>query len=598
MKQYIKIILSPILILVLLFANIGCKSELEEEFDNPNQYEPELNNKISGLFTSQCSEWKVFVKDYGEWYWQMSGFGVMSYIQVSGRYITPRYSFYESYEDLNSGNYLSDQGFTWFNDLYIKNRSWEKIQFFLSKASEDERANSKIYYTLSSIIKDMCTLRCVDLYNSIPYSEAFQGNKGLFFPKYDDPKEIYTTVLKDLGACYIRLEDEYKGMSAVAKQLFQKQDLIFSGDVSKWKKYTNALRLRYAIHLSGVDQEFSVNIMKDVVKDLPNEDYYWDLPHVKPADELPGGGTWHRGMYERTYVSFVPNLIANRLNFGSAKYEADIDDPRLPVLMMPTCFKDYRGVSMNADKQDQAYKDGHKYYPYGNDLASSMDDTWDEKNKRYVGNTKSMWNFSTFMHNNLPVDIFTLAEVDLLLAEAELKFQITGITVADHLKNAVIHSTDFWYAMNGYSNYPEKFDDQEVVDMMRPTKPSSGVIQQYAEMLAKAYRAKSDKADQIEMIMQQKFIHINLLRPYQLWTDLRRTCHPKLEPFTFDSKVMTPMPNRIKYPSSEFTSNTDNYMKVNKEDDFTSLIFWVSEEKKTEGYYRTEDIPFSQKPTF
>ncbi|MDC1107049.1 SusD/RagB family nutrient-binding outer membrane lipoprotein [Prolixibacteraceae bacterium] len=598
MKQYIKLLLSSILILVLVCANTGCTDQLEEEFVNPNEYEPKLKSKISGLFTSQCTEWKVFIKDYGEWYWQMSGMGVISYIQVSGRYITPRYSFFDGYNDVSSGNYFSDSGVSWFEDLYIRNRSWDKIRFFLGKASDEERANNQIYFTLSSIVKNMCALRCVDLYNSIPYTEAFKGSEGFFFPKYDDPKSIYTTVLDDLEKCYARLDEEYKGMSEVAKQLLQKQDLIFGGDVAKWKKYTNAVRLRYAMNLSGVDQEIAVEVMKEAIKDLPDEDFYWDVPHVKPGDELPGGGTWHRGLYERTYVTFVPNLIANRLNFGTPKYEPELDDPRLPVLMMPTCFKDYRGVSMNADKQDIEYKDGHKYYPYGDDLASTMDDTWNEDKKVYKGNTKSMWNFATFMHNNLPVDIFTQAEVDLLLAEAELKFNITGTSVADHLKNAVVHSTDYWYAMNAFSDYEKDFSDKEVIALLHPTKPAAGVVQSYANVVADAYNAKSSDSDRLEMIMQQKFIHINILRPYQLWTDLKRTCHPKLEPLTFAGKVMTPMPQRFKYPSSEFTANTDNYMKVNKEDNYTSYIFWVPEEKKTEGYYRTDDIPFSATPTF
>jgi hypothetical protein len=37
--------------------------------------------------------------------------------------------------------------------------------------------------------------------------------------------------------------------------------------------------------------------------------------------------------------------------------------------------------------------------------------------------------------------------------------------------------------------------------------------------------------DKMEILMQQKFIHLNLMLPYELWAELRRTGHPKLEPF-------------------------------------------------------------------
>lgn len=41
-------------------------------------------------------------------------------------------------------------------------------------------------------------------------------------------------------------------------------------------------------------------------------------------------------MYERTYANFIPNVIMKRMNHGTNTYEPGIDDPRLPVIAMPT----------------------------------------------------------------------------------------------------------------------------------------------------------------------------------------------------------------------------------------------------------------------
>jgi hypothetical protein len=74
--------------------------------------------------------------------------------------------------------------------------------------------------------------------------------------------------------------------------------------------------------------------------------------------------------------TFIPNILMKRINRNSTRYEPGIDDPRLPVIAMPTQysnysanpavrFVDYRGVSMNADAQKPVYNGGERYYTGG-----------------------------------------------------------------------------------------------------------------------------------------------------------------------------------------------------------------------------------------
>ena len=80
--------------------------------------------------------------------------------------------------------------------------------------------------------------------------------------------------------------------------------------------------------------------------------------------------------------------------------------------------------------------------------------------------------------------------------------------------------------------------------------------------------------------MQQKYIHLNIMAPYELWAELRRTRHPYLEPMTFTGKVMTPFPERLRYPLSAAQTNPDKYLAVQPQDNFTTPIFWVPDAKK------------------
>src|SRR4029079_4042718 len=108
-----------------------------------------------------------------------------------------------------------------------------------------------IYYTLATVLKDYLALQNVDLYNSIPYSQAFKGSEAVFYPKFDDPKEVYVSVINELKQIYTDLPGVYNGMTQLGKDLVAKYDVALGGSVDKWLMFINAIRLKYAIRISG-----------------------------------------------------------------------------------------------------------------------------------------------------------------------------------------------------------------------------------------------------------------------------------------------------------------------------------------------------------
>lgn len=99
-----------------------------------------------------------------------------------------------------------------------------------------------------------------DIHGDVPYSEAGKGFlEEKFNPRYDTQEEIYNdffTELKAAGNSLDASKDKITG------------DVIYNGDVSKWKKLANSLRLRFAMRISNVapqkaQQEFEAALQDE-----------------------------------------------------------------------------------------------------------------------------------------------------------------------------------------------------------------------------------------------------------------------------------------------------------------------------------------------
>lgn len=605
-----KTIKDKILIIVMLSGLMfgSCQSQLEEQFYNPEQYQAPEETLMPGMFSSVIYQWKIFVQDYGEYWWGLTGGGITAYSQIGVRSMISNYDFiYDTWTDLNGdGFYETNDAGTYFNHMYERLRPWGLMKNLIETGDEAFVKENQLYYDIVTIIKEYAFLRNVDFFNSIPYFDALRGMEGIFFTKYDDPKEIYIAGLKSIKECTERLQSSYNGMSTESKSLFAQQDLVFKGDVSKWIEWATAVRLKYAVRLSGVDEVTAKAHIQDILSKgtLPTEDLTWDLPFTTLDATLTGGGeTWVRGMIERFTSYFIPNVVMKRMNRGSEVYEPGTDDPRLPVLAMPTKWGDYRGVRMDRSyERNEPYRAAQvEYYKTATKPANVTDEQWDlmkafpylMNNGNYRNqldvmlsvNSVSCYNLKTLVFNETPVYMTSLAEVDFLLAEvAQNNLGSTGKSAGDHLADAVKHSVDFWYWYNGRSTYkPSKIIFPNVnLNVLSPKKPDQSVINQYANFIKNEYNNAPDK---LEIIMQQKYIHLNMIGIYELWTELRRTRRPKLEPVTtnYDVKAKTQI-ERCHYPASEQSTNAEEYQKVQKQDNYSSPIFWVK--NPSESFYR------------
>jgi hypothetical protein len=101
------------------------------------------------------------------------------------------------------------------------------------------------YKAVGIIMRSWIFQVLTDYYGDVPYSQTSQIDKYLT-PKYDAQRDVYLGLLAELktAAGLITPSD-----NAIAG------DILYNGDMSKWKKFANSLRLRIALRIS--DKEFA-----------------------------------------------------------------------------------------------------------------------------------------------------------------------------------------------------------------------------------------------------------------------------------------------------------------------------------------------------
>lgn len=116
-----------------------------------------------------------------------------------------------------------------------------QMKAVMAKADEND---DKIYTGIAQITTAQTISILTDIFGDIPYSEALLSTENIT-PSYDKQEAIYTAVIDLLN----------QGIANVKSGQGTKpgtDDLVYGGDVAKWEKFANSLKLRLYNHLSKV----------------------------------------------------------------------------------------------------------------------------------------------------------------------------------------------------------------------------------------------------------------------------------------------------------------------------------------------------------
>jgi hypothetical protein len=357
----------------LLFAAVllgSCNDRLDRINENPNETEkPQAAYLLTGV-----------LKQGADLYWGLnSSFGsTLLFVQ---HWAKIQYPEADRYEFSNTSSEITTLWNTGYATLITD------LNTILDFPDGEANAN---YRGVALTLRSWVFLLLTDVYGDIPYSEA---GKSLI-PAYDTQKDVYTGLLADLSQAVGLLNASGGDVGG---------DVVYGGDVARWKKFAQSLRLRIALRIA----------------DRENAQAQQVIASLSPADLIGSNDETFRFVYTAS-PQHNPQAAAfdTRDDYRISKTIVDrlraLNDPRLPVyaqLPGDASVTDYTGAAnglSNADAQAQGL------------ARTSLPGAW-------------------FLTPSAPAVIYSYAEVLFNLAEAVERGYISG-DAGDYYNQAVTAS--------------------------------------------------------------------------------------------------------------------------------------------------------------
>ncbi len=411
------------------------------------------------------------------------------------------------------------------------------------------------------------------LWGDVPYKEANQGTANLQ-PAFDAQKDVFIGIIADLD----KANSYLKQAGSVKSSVLAQADLLFKGDVLKWRKFANSLRLRFMMRLSeklsdagaaGLDVKAEFSKMVADASNYP----LMTASEDNAAMSYPGTNTidaWRMGALLKPTLSEFHRIKAGATMIDFLKNQ---NDPRLTVWFRPvevqTLVRD-KGAETVFAKDDESgdVKRYIKSYQQGIDtslyvglkIALVNPDIYNEniaaqrtealKFNSAIYNSGAANPFVSYLspmfrentHPLVKTVFMSAAEVNFILAEAAARGWISASAENFYWQGIAASLAQYGIADGDVKQYNKVTHVRQQFDL--------GAFE--VQMRALFNQAP----DKTEEILNQKWV--SAFTTLESWFDWRRTGYPDIAGNIISGSQGQKIPVRYIFGESEINYNTDH----------------------------------------
>ncbi len=452
--------------------------------------------------------------------------------------------------------YTDEDRYDFSGRITLINNIWQSyyattlkdLNIIRQKAISDNNPNAQ---AIAEILMAWNYHQITDLWGDVPFSEALKGleenpEDRITSPRYDTQEDIYNGLVDMLEAAANRIDHSAGSIGSA--------DLIFGGDMAKWEKLANSLRLRIYIRMSHVDETTAstgiAGIINSGVPLIESHDDNAELEYLPYPSNNPVNN------FSRTREDHkVSHTLLSRLN--------ELDDPRMRIYAAPM--------------RNQDAEPTHEIFTASNGFNYQGVVNGDEDNSVGLAASSTMGHY--FLSPTSPGRIMTYNEVLFIRAEAAAR-GFTGEDPEELYHNAIEASMTLYSQERidpVLSSFPGDvaFNHQGFNAAQFPEGITQAEIDAYLAQTEVAWAAGEGWNDaNRERLSLQKWLAL-YSQGLETWSEWRRLGYPVLTPGPV--AVLPEVPRRIQYPTTEQSLNNPNRQAAvsrQGDDNYLTRIWW------------------------
>jgi hypothetical protein len=420
-----------------------------------------------------------------------------------------QYSGLDSY-DINSSTYDNRQ----YGELYTG--ALKNLEYVRTLALENQNWG---YYLIATVTQCYTFQLLADLYDEIPFSEALKGEDDVANPHFEKGDEIYDSLIARLDVA-LSLDFEAETSEEIGTE-----DLLFEGNIERWKQFANTLKLKIYLRQVYKNPEVAQNGIEGLYQDPDVKFLTTDAAMTQFVNESGRANP----LYE-TEVRFLnnPNLILSYTLYSYLSDKGDLD--RLDAMFD---FPEAGG--------------GHKSLIQGN-----YNDP-----EEPTGTNSSDYSKPVFLPG-APVYLMSASEAYFLQAEAIIRYGTKPYSTAKDLYQKGIEASYFRLL------YPYGYSETQITDIAEDF---------YGPGDPYAFPVEGTPVEEfIKTIIIQKWVSLAGIQSLETFFEHNRTHYPEESEvpasdegnyvpgeFTVSVNNVTSgrFPKRLIFPESEYSANTN-----------------------------------------
>ncbi len=545
---------------VLLTLGACSEYDFDSKYEDPSKVTTvSISNLMVGVFQR--------VKDY-DLYEYNRFFGFDS--QFVGKYAqTFGYTYSSSMYTPGYTPFIDSQ----WDNLYSALTQLRKLESLYNEESTGQQEQDEAFLLAARLQVYDFFAATVDVFGDMPFSKActlpLTNDVQQSYAPYDKAEDIYRTILSELKEMAPRFR------TIPVPRNFSTQDFINWGDMDKWERYANSLRLRLAMRVASQGElaEEGRAIIKEILEN-PTE-----YPLIEEQANNVFITNQKSGQLNFTAGSGLGDWVTNRLASGpvidrmlshgnynmessdplTGTYVEGTDDPRILLYYNPVKI-----VNRNTGQTDE-----HRYLGTDVSVSDELTEYYNSQAEDELITTNKGFSQITqngFFWQNDKFDMLIMASPEIHFIKAEAYAMGYGVAqdmtrAEEEFKTAVSQSIRLWY-------YYDSIGTGE--NTRRYEAPTDEAIAAFADARWKS----SDYTDKLDAIITQKWVHFAFLVSREAWSDLRRTGYPSGLVFPEVAGTIPNVPNRWRYPTTEVNYNP-YYKDVQAEDTYYTKLFWA-----------------------